>query len=258
MLFDLRGRGRRRTVQVIYVGLAIIFLLGFVGLGVGGGFGSGGIFSAFTNSEGSGGTSYSAQVAKYKKLTTQQPTNVAAWEALLQAQLHEAGGEAFVTRTGVTSKGKELFAQIATSWKRYLALNPAQPNASLAKEVLQVFGEEGLNDPASAVQVLQIIVAAEPNSTHYYSFLADYAYKSHNTRVGDLASAKAISLAPAAQRQRLKTELAALKKNPTGATTPETAVATTNGKTFTVKSGGNGTYTGTIPTTTGSSTTTKK
>ena len=256
MLFDLRGRGRRRTVQVIYVGLAIIFLLGFVGLGVGGGFGSGGIFSAFTNSEGTGGTSYSAQVAKYKKLTAQQPNNVAAWEALLQAQLHEAGGEAFVTRTGVTSKGKELFAQISSSWKHYLALNPTHPNVSLAKEVLEVFTEEGLNDPASAVQVLQIIVAAEPNSTHYYSFLADYAYKSHNTRVGDLASEKAVSLAPAAQRERLKTELAALKKNPGGGA--ESAIATTNGKTFTVKSGGNGTYTGTVPTTSGSSTTKKK
>jgi hypothetical protein len=256
MLFDLRGRGRRRTVQVIYVGLAVIFLLGFVGLGVGGGFGSGGIFSAFTNSEGTGGTSHSSEIKKYEQLTEREPNSIPAWEKLLQAQLHEAGGEAYVTRSGVTSKGKELYAQIASSWKRYLALNPAHPNVSLAKEVLEVFTEEGLNDPASAVQVLQIIVAAEPNSTHYYSFLADYAYKSHNTRVGDLASEKAVALAPAAQRERLKTELAALKKNPTGSA--ETAIATTNGKTYTVKSGGSGTYTGTLPTPTGSSTTKKK
>ena len=32
MLFDLRGRGRRRTVQVIYIGLALLFGVGFVGL----------------------------------------------------------------------------------------------------------------------------------------------------------------------------------------------------------------------------------
>jgi hypothetical protein len=256
MLFDLRGRGRRRTVQIIYVGLAIIFLLGFVGLGVGGGFGSSGIFSAFTSKEGSGGISHSAEVSKYKKLTAQQPNNLAAWEALLTAQLHEAGGEAYVTRTGVTSKGKELYAQVADSWRHYLALNPAHPSLSLSKEVLQVFTEEGLNEPAAAVQVLQIIVAAEPNSTHYYSFLADYAYKAHNACVGALAAEKAVALAPAGQRERLKTELAGLKKSPSG--TPETAVATTNGKTFTVKSGGNGTYTGTVPTTGASSTTKKK
>src|SRR5207253_454289 len=129
MLFDLRGRGRRRTVQVIYIGLAVIFLLGFVGLGVGGGFGSSGIFSAFTGNESSGGASFSAQISKYKKLTEQQPTNATAWEQLVSVELHEAGGEAYTSRTaGVTSKGKELYAQIAQAWNRYIALNPRKPN----------------------------------------------------------------------------------------------------------------------------------
>jgi len=224
MLFDLRGRGRRRTVQVIYIALAGIFLLGFVGLGVGGGFGSGGIFSAFTEKQGSGGASFSSEVRKYKKLTQQQPTSVSAWEGLLNAQLHEAGGEAYVTRGGaVTSKGKELYAQIAQSWRSYLALNPTSPNVRLAKEVLQVFTEEGLNNPAAAVQVLQIIVGTEPNSAHYYSFLAAYAYKAHDTRQGDLAAQKAVSLAPPVQRARLQTQLAALKKNPTGTETTTTS-----------------------------------
>jgi hypothetical protein len=234
MLFDLRGRGRRRTVQIIYVGLALIFLLGFVGFGVGS-FGS------------SGGVSHSAEVKKYEQLTKRQPANTVAWEKLVKAQLLEAGGEAYSTRTGITSKGKELFGRIEGSWNHYIALNPPQPNLTLAKEMLKIFGEEGLNKPEGAVQVLQVIVAAEPSSAVYYRFLADYAYKAKNTRIGDLASAKAVSLAPASQRSTLKTELAALKKNPSGT---EVATATTNGKTYTVKSGGNGTYTGTVPTTT--------
>jgi hypothetical protein len=232
MLFDLRGRGRRRTVQVIYIGLAVIFMLGFVGLGVGGGFGSSGIFSAFTGEKGSGGTSYSSEIKKDEQLTKQQPTSVVAWEKLLQAQLHQAGGEAYTTRGGgVTSAGRQLYARIASSWSRYLELNPAHPSVPLAKEVLIVFGEEGLNQPAQAVQALEIVVGAEPNSAHYYAFLADYAYKAHNTRVGDLASEKAISLAPPAQRARLKNELAAVKKNPSG----EAEAATTGSSTGTKK-----------------------
>jgi len=35
MLFDLRGRGRRRTVQVIYGGLALLMGSGLVLFGVG-------------------------------------------------------------------------------------------------------------------------------------------------------------------------------------------------------------------------------
>ncbi len=42
MLFDLRGRGRRRTVRVIYTGLALLMGVGLVGFGIGGGFGGGG------------------------------------------------------------------------------------------------------------------------------------------------------------------------------------------------------------------------
>jgi hypothetical protein len=247
MLFDLRGRGRRRTIRVVYIGLAVIFALGFVGFGVGGGLGSGGIFDVFTKNEGGGGVSHSGEVKKFEKLTQTQPNNISAWEKLVNAQLHEAGGEAYVTLTGgVTGKGRQLYSQIDQSWSHYLALNPPKPNLTLAKNVLRIYGEEGLDRPASAVGVVQIIVAAEPKSAVYYRFLAEFAYKAKNTRIGDLASAKAVTLAPPEQRKRLKTELAALKK--TGG--KESLIATTNGKTYTVNPAGQGKYTGTIPSTT--------
>jgi hypothetical protein len=99
-------------------------------------------------------------------------------------------------------------------------------------------------------------VAEKPTNAAAYGELAAYAYKAHNTRIGDLAAAKAVSLAPAAQRQRIKTELAQLRKGGTGG---ETLTGTTNGKTYTVKPGQNGTLTGTVPTTTTSpATPTKK
>jgi hypothetical protein len=220
MLFDLRGRGRRRTVRVIYIGLALLFGVGFVGFGVGVGGGGGGIFNSLTNNEGSGGTTFAGEIKKYRKLTEQQPNNTSDWEHLLSAQLHEAGNEAYVSRTGqLTSKGKELFSQVARTWNSYLALNPPKPSPELAQRMVTVFGEEGLNEPAAAVQVLQIIVAAHPTNFSYYAALAQYAYKANNTRVGDLAAQKAIHLAPAIDQPRLKTELSALKKKPTESST---------------------------------------
>jgi hypothetical protein len=49
MLFDLRGRGRRRTVQVIYLSLAILMGGGLVLFGIGGAT-SGGLVDAITGS----------------------------------------------------------------------------------------------------------------------------------------------------------------------------------------------------------------
>ncbi len=48
MLFDLRSRGRRRTVQAVYLGLAVLMGGGLILFGVGAGNGFGGILNAFT------------------------------------------------------------------------------------------------------------------------------------------------------------------------------------------------------------------
>jgi hypothetical protein len=212
-------------VQVIYVFLAVLIGVGLVGFGIGGGFGSGGLLNAANNNEGSGGAGYGGEIKKYEKLVAKQPNNVAAWEKLIDAQLHQAGNEGYVTRTGeVTSKGRTLYSEIARNWNRYLALNPPSPNAELAQRMVAVFGEEGLKQPSAAVQVLQIAVAARPTSKALYAQLAVFAYKSNNPRVGDLAAAKAIALTPASEQARLKSELAAVKKNPNAT---ESATSTT-------------------------------
>ncbi len=273
MLFDLRGRGRRRTVQVIYAGLALLIGAGLVFFGVGAGVGGGGgLLNSLNGNEGAGSASFSGQIKKYTKLTQQQPSDVSAWEKLTLAQLHEAGGEAYAVNGKLTSKGKQLFAQTAQSWNSYVALNPPKPNVEIAQEMVRVFGEEGLNQPAEAVKVLQIVTAARPESASLYAALAEYAYKAHNARIGDLASEKAVSLAPSAQRKQLKTELAELKKNPsgtatgtastggsvgeTGASSGSGGTVTVGGKTYSIPAGATVSTKATPPPPAGSSTTT--
>jgi hypothetical protein len=243
MLFDVRGRHRRRAVRVIYIGLALIFLLGFVGLGVGGGFGSGGIFSAFTNAEGGSSASFAAQISKYQKLTKKEPNNASAWENLTKNLLHESGGsETYVTSAGeVTAKGKQLFKEASSSWDRYVALAGGKPNAELAQLMEGVYGETGLNEPNKEIEVLQIAVAARPTDAALFAALAQAGYKAHNTSLGDLASAKAVALSPAVDRKRVKTELAELKANPSGEKTAET---TSNGTTYTGKLNAKGEFKG--------------
>jgi hypothetical protein len=264
MLFDLRGRGRRRVVTVVYVGLALLIGVGLVGFGIGGGLGGGGILNAANNNEGAGSASFASKIKKYRKLTETQPNNPAGWEGLAKNLLHEAGGEGYTSSTGaITSKGKQLFRQASEAWSSYLALNPAKPSSELAQLVYVIYGEAGLNEPAKAVQALQIVVASRPESAALYAQLAEFAFKAKNTRIGDLASTKAVELAPANEQARVKSELEEVKKHPNGG---QSYVTTTNGKTYEVKKAPNGTFTGTqvskaapgAATTTIPSTTTKK
>ncbi len=259
MLFDLRARGRRKTVQIVYLGLALLFLLGFVGFGVGVGGGGGGIFNALTENGGSNSANFAAKVAAAQKLTQQHPADPAAWKALVEAQYHQASEPGNIATVGETEKytaqGKALLAKLAKSWSTYLKLETSHPDTELAARISGIFGEQGLNQPSSEMQALQVAVKGNP-TVRLYSALAVSAYKAGNLKVGDAAARKTVSLAPAAERAKVKKYLAELRKNPLSHTPSTltkgpngTLIATQGGKTYTVKSNGKGGYEGVAPTT---------
>jgi predicted Zn-dependent protease len=248
MLFDLRARGRRRTVKIVYTGLAILFGFSFIGFGVGTGGSFGGLFEGiFGNKEGGASAGFAAQISTAEKSTQKKPNEAAAWASLAEALYHEAStSEYFDESTGkFTEKGKQLLAKVAKSWNRYVALKPSKLNLTVAQQMVTVYGQEGLNEPTAAVEALQLIIPERPPTAALYGELAQYAYLAKNTREGELASRKTISLTPAADRAKVEAELTRIKKNPTGNPSNETYTTTTNGKTYNVKVGANGTGTGT-------------
>src|SRR5919204_3038953 len=88
MLFDLRSRGRRRTVQAVYLGLAILMGGGLVLFGVGAGNGLGGLLNAFTGKGSTAGQTQAVSQAEKAaiKATQTNPNSAAAWAALVQAR----------------------------------------------------------------------------------------------------------------------------------------------------------------------------
>jgi len=244
MLFDLRARGRRRTVQAVYLGLVILFGIGFIGFGVGVGGGSGGgiVEAIFGNKEGSNGSSYAKQVSEAEARTRKHPAEAAAWAKLAEARYHEAGGSEFFDESTqkFTAKGKQLLVKVVDAWNRYVALNPSHPPLTIAYDMLSVFGEEGLNEPAQAVAALQLVIPANPPTAGLYGDLAKFAYQAKNVRVGDLASEKAVSLTPKAQRKQVAAELAQIKSNPSGNPSTQTYTDTANGKVYSIKANSNG------------------
>src|SRR3954447_25353491 len=225
MLFDLRARGRRRTIQVIYLFLAVLMGGGLVFFGIGGNT-SGGLFDAF-KSGGGGGNGNSVlekNVERAQKRVTAHPRDAAAWAALTRAQYQVAGlGDNYDQNTGAfTAKGKKALLTVERSWDRYLALNPPKPNADLASLMVQALGPPGLNHADKAVAAQEIVVDARPASTGLYTQLAALAYEAGQTRKGDLASQKAISLAPKDQRSALRDEFKQLKQQSAAASVQTT------------------------------------
>jgi hypothetical protein len=215
MLFDLRARGRRRTIQVIYLFLALLMGGGLIFFGIGGNT-SGGLFDAFKSNGGSssGDSALTKKVQTAEKRVQANRTDPALWAALTRAQYQVAGlGDNYDQNTGTfTPKGKTALRKVERSWDQYMKLDPPKPNPDLASLMVQAFSPTGLNRPAKAVTAQEIVIDARPASTGLYSTLAILAYGAGQTRKGDLAAGKAVDLAPKDQRQTVKEQLKQAKQ----------------------------------------------
>jgi hypothetical protein len=213
MLFDLQSRGRRGAVKVIYLMLAVILGGGLVLFGVGTGTGGGGLLDVFKG----GNANPTAQISSLEKRASgevrQNPQNPQAWADLARARYQTAGqGENYDPTQGTfTEAGKTKLGTAASAWKRYLALNPPHPDATLARLMATAYSEAGLNDPAGASSALEIVTQAQPSASSF-GLLAQYAYLAGQLRKGDLAAAKAVQLAPKVRQKLVKTQLATSKK----------------------------------------------
>ena len=212
MLFDLRGRGRRRTVQVIYLGLAILMGGGLVLFGIGSSS-SGGLFDAFSSNKGSG---TNATEAVDKRIDAQlarvraNPKNADAFAQLAILRFQRAGVDGLAQDGTYTEDGKRRLGLAADAWEKHLALDPKQPNLRAANLMVQAY--QGLDDLTKAVRAKQLVTAAEKNPTsNQFQQLAAIAYQAGETRVGDLAATRALDLAEPSERKALRTALQTFK-----------------------------------------------
>ena len=205
MLFDLRGRGRRRTIQSIYVMLAILMGGGLVFFGIGGNT-SGGLFDAFKSGGGGGGSDvFSKQATQAEKTLKLNPSDAAAWAVLARARFQQAGqGNNYDQQTSqFTDRGKTKLEQSSAAWEHYLALNPPRPDDALASLMVQAYAPTALNQPAKGVKAAQIVTATRPSAQTFYT-LAVFAYAAGDKRTGDLAAAKTLSLTPVGRKTQTK------------------------------------------------------
>jgi tetratricopeptide (TPR) repeat protein len=214
MLFDLRSRGRRRTVQGVYLGLALLMGLGLVLFGVGAGNGIGGLLNAFTGN-GSGNSqnqAVSQQERSALKAVKANPNSASAWAQLVQARYTTAAGSDYNASTATfTAAGKRELAGAVRAWQRYLQLTKS-PDPGLATLAARSYG--GLRNYSGEAGAWEVVTAANPNVVTGYVCLGASAYAAGQTDKGLLALNKALSLAPKSEQALLKTEITSAKSQP--------------------------------------------
>jgi tetratricopeptide (TPR) repeat protein len=237
MLFDLRGRGRRRAVQAIYLSLALLMGGGLVLFGIGGAT-SGGLLDAFKGSAGTQSTNdiFQKRVNAAEKAVKLRPADPKAWAELTRVRYQQAGsGDGFNQVQNVfTDKGKTELRGAQAAWNRYIKLTP-KPDDSIASLMVQAFGPEGLDQPDQAVSAMEIVLDRREPTGPLYVQLAALAYQAGQTRKAELASKKALSLTPKDSQEQIKAQLqnarlaasASLGQDAAGTSTTGTTATTT-------------------------------
>ena len=204
MLFDIRGK-RKRVIQVIYVGLALLMGGGLVLFGIGGST-NGGLFDAIGLGGGNVATDpqFDAQIQRAEDTLATNPNDEKA--LLVLARTHFLQGQ---TSTDVNNQGQRTptdqtiseFGDAIDAWNKYLATKPAKPDDSVAALILQAYGAvtTASNPPAElkdnvngAYEAAKVVAEARPSLGTYLS-LAQTAYLSGKTKEGDAARKKALT-----------------------------------------------------------------
>ena len=209
MLFDLRGRGRRRTVQAIYLTLALLLGGGLVLFGIGGDV-QGGLFDAFRENSGSASEQIQEKRDKDAERANAQPNNPALWAALAESEFQLAGQtdgynpNAQQPEQQFTGEARRHLEAAKRAWERHLRL-AGEDRVDTDVAAIMRNALVSLGDDAGAVRAQEIIIdgLAEP-AYGDYAQLAALAYAAGQTRKGDLAGDRAVELAPRSEREGVK------------------------------------------------------
>ncbi|MFN8150352.1 MAG: hypothetical protein U0R24_04390 [Solirubrobacterales bacterium] len=201
MLFDLQGK-RKRAVQVIYLGLAVLMGVGLIGLGIGGSA-NGGIFDAL-GIGGDGGSSdpqYDDQIDKANETLQSNPKDEKALITLTRYEFLSARDadevDASTGQRTPTAESIDHYENSVDAWERYLATDPKNPDDDVASLAIQAYlvtidptSTLGDRDLRKLVDAAQIVADARP-SFGTYSDLANYAYIAGEDDIGAEAAANA-------------------------------------------------------------------
>jgi len=205
MLFDLHGK-RRRVVQATYLTLAVLMGGGLVLFGIGGEV-QGGLADIFSSGSsggsGDGNDIVEERVGKNEERVKANPEDEAARKELARDYYSLAAALPVGQDGRVPAEGQDELRKADANYRAYLALEPEKPDAELALTALQLYDPNALNKPPEAKEAAALRARVK-NDPETYLALVKYATLAGDTRTADLATQKAVDLAPKKQRKAVK------------------------------------------------------
>ena len=215
MLFDLSSPRRKTAVRIIFGGLAVLFAVGFVGFGIGGESGGGGLVDSLTGGgDGSTSEQYEQQIEDAENALEEDPNDERALKDLVQYRYLSGNAQLEVDETtgqvtGVTEESRQEFEAAVEAWARYVATDPPKADVATAGNAVQAFNF--LNDFEGAAEAQRFLAEANPSSGAYGQ-LAYFYYADLNFEKGDAAAEKAVAEAKPAQAKSVEKQLTQLRE----------------------------------------------
>jgi len=211
MLFDLTGK-RKRTVQVVYLTLAILMGAGLVVFGIGSDV-QGGLGDLFGGGGGSNKADETVQkkIDEAEKTLQRDPRNAPALAQVVRGHYQLATAKADPNTSHFTEDAKPELQETVEAWERYEKAIE-KPDVALGRLVIQAYDGLGQLTPdptdakpywTGASNAAEIVADSKPNAQNYIVWV-QYATLAGQTRKADLAGKRAIELAPKNQKKAAK------------------------------------------------------
>jgi len=215
MLFDLSSPGRKNVVRVVFGFLALIFAVGFVGFGIGGELGGGGIIDSITgNGSGSTDDAFEQQIEDAEEAIEADPADSDALSdlALFRVQSGTAQlerDEATNAPVGLTEDARAEFEEAIVAWESYVETD--QPKVDVATASAVVSAYFFLGDATGAAEAQTLLAESSPSAPNYGS-LADLYYRDLEIEKGDRARDQALEEGNKELDKVIEAQLAQVRK----------------------------------------------
>jgi hypothetical protein len=236
VLFDLQSPRRRRVVRVVFGGLALIFAISFVFLGVGTGGGGFSFSDLFGGGSSDSSTAFDDDIEAAQAKLAANPTDTTTLATLVQ--LHYSAANANTDSSGApTDDGVQQLREAADTWNKYVKASNGNISPSAAVYALNTFDllaridfskartdtsqtealadvNAAVNDWKSAAQAQQVLIEKQPQkaTSNSYATLAQYLYLAGDTKGGDQAAAQAKTAKGAADAATIDKQLQSVQQ----------------------------------------------